>query len=73
MASAGPAHLISVVKYNKYALRGVLGFYARGGHILYAPILAAAVATIGALFAFQASGGEAGRGMTRGGLGVLVP
>ena len=27
--------LISVVKSNKYALRGVLGFYAREGHILY--------------------------------------
>ena len=34
MVSGPGAHLISVVKYNKYALRGVLGFYARGGHIL---------------------------------------
>ena len=35
MASGPGAHLISVVKYNKYALRGVLGFDAKGGHITY--------------------------------------
>ena len=30
MASGTVPHLISVVKYNKYALFGVLGFYAKG-------------------------------------------
>ena len=35
MVSGGPPHLISVAKYNKYALRGVLGFDAKGGHITY--------------------------------------
>ena len=33
MASGTVPHLISVAKYNKYALRGVLGFDAKGGHI----------------------------------------
>ena len=31
----GPPLLISVVKSNKYALLGVLGFDAKGGHITY--------------------------------------
>ena len=35
MVSGGAPHLISVAKYNKYALRGVLGFDAKGGHITY--------------------------------------
>ena len=35
MVSGGDPHLISVAKYNKYALRGVLGFDAKGGHITY--------------------------------------
>ena len=35
MASVPPSHLISVAKYNKYALLGVLGFDAKGGHITY--------------------------------------
>ena len=35
MASGTVPHLISVAKYNKYALRGVLGFDAKGGHITY--------------------------------------
>ena len=34
MASGAAPHLISVVKYEKYALRGVLDFFG-GGHILY--------------------------------------
>ena len=31
----GDPLLISVVKSNKYALLGVLGFDAKGGHITY--------------------------------------
>ena len=35
MAMGAAPLLISVVKSNKYALLGVLGFDAKGGHITY--------------------------------------
>ena len=34
MASDTESHLISVITYDKYALLGVLGFDAKGGHLI---------------------------------------